>query len=154
MKKNYKKAFYLIIFVLVTLFIICLGIPLVHDFLFDRFIVSNYEEKEGIVEDVILKDKDGMTCEEIVIYDYNIFIQCGKDYKQQFNTGDETTYYVYKMKAYHTKDQMKSSSVIGKVLDYGMIGSYILIFFLIIYKREGLFNYIDDMTGNKKDTNN
>ena len=149
-----KKAFYLIIFVLVTLFIICLGIPLLHDFIFDKFSVSNYEEKEGIVTDVILKDKDEGTCENIVVDNYNIFVQCGKDYKQQFKIGDETTYYIYKKKAYHTEDQMKSGSFIGKVIDYGMIGTYILIFLLLMYNKDKLYNYIDDMAGNKKDTDN
>ena len=150
MKKNYKKAIYLIIFVLVTLFIICLGIPLFHDFLFDRFSISNYEKEEGIVSDVILKDKDEMTCENIVVDDYNIFIQCGSDYNQQFKINDKTTYYIYKDKAYHTKDQMKSGSFIGKVLDFGMIGTYILVFFLLIYNKGRISDYIDNMSGNKE----
>lgn len=150
MKKSYKKAVYLIIFILITLSVICLVIPLVHDFLFDRFSISNYEEKEGLVTDVTLEDKDDMTCEYIVVDDYDIFVQCGSEYEQQFKIGDETTYYVYKDKAYHTEAQMKSGSFVGKILDYGMIGTYIVLFFLIMGNRKRLSDYIDDMSGNKE----
>ena len=150
MKKDYKKAISLILFILVIIFIISLGIPLFHDFLFDRYNISNYEEKEGIVTDVILEDKDGMTCENIVVDKYKIFVKCGNDYKQQFKINDKTTYYVHKDKGYHTEAQMKSDTFIGKVLDYGMIASYILIFFLLMFNRKRLSNYIDNVIGNKK----
>lgn len=152
MKKKCKKSIFLILFVLFVLIIICLIIPLFHDLLFDRLSVSNYEEKNGIVNDVILKnDGDSKICENIVVDDYNIFVQCGSDYKQQFKIGDKTKYYVYKDKAYHTEAQMKSGSFIGKVLDYGMIGTYILIFFLINNNRSRIFNYVDEIAGNKSD---
>ena len=150
MKKSYKKVFNLVIFVLVAIFIIGLFIPLFHDFLFDKYSISNYEEKEGIVTDVKLKDKDGMTCEYIDVDDYNIFIHCGDDYKPQFKIGNKTTYHIYKDKAYHTKDQMKSGSFIGKVLDYGMIGTYILIFFLLMHNKGKIYDYVDDISGNKE----
>lgn len=150
MKKNYKKAINLILFVFAIFFIISLGIPLFHDFLFDRYSISDYEEKEGIVTDVILKDKDGMTCEYIVVDDYNIFVKCGNDYKQQFKINDKTTYYIHKDKAYHTEAQMKSDTFIGKVLDYGMIGSYILILFLLIFNSKKVSTYVNTMIGNKK----
>ena len=151
MNKKLKKIFCLIISLIIFLFIIGLGIPLLHDFLFDRFSVSNYEVKEGIVNNVKLEEKkDVGTCENIVVDDYNIFVQCGKDYKQQFKIGDKTEYYIYKNKAYHTKDQMKSASLVGKILDYGMIGSYILIFFLIAYNRGKVYDYVDDISGKKK----
>ena len=152
MKKKYKKSIFLILFVLFVLIIICLIVPLLHDFLFDRFSVSNYEEKNGIVSDVILKnDSDSKICENIVVDNYNIFIQCGSDYKQQFKIGDRTKYYVYKSNAYHTESQMKSGSFIGKVLDYGMFGTYILIFFLINNNRTRIFNYVDEIAGNKSE---
>lgn len=145
-----KKPFCLIMLVIVSLFVICIAIPLVHDFLFDRFSVSNYEIKEGIVSDIVLKDKsDVETCENIIVDDYNIFVQCGKDYQQQFNIGDTTEYYVYNGKGYHTEDQMKSGSFIGKVLDFGMLGTYIVLFYLLMYNRKRLFAYIDDMAGNE-----
>ena len=150
MINRYKKACNLIIFILIILLIICLVIPLVHDFIFDKFSISNYEVKEGIVSNVILKDKkDVGTCENIVIDNYDIFVQCGSDYKQQFKIGDKTKYYVYKGKGYHTEDQMKSSSIIGKIIDYGMIGAYILLLFLITYNKDKIFNCIDEISGNK-----
>lgn len=145
-----KKAFCLIIFVIIFLFIVCIAIPLIHDVLFDSFGISNYEVKKGIINDVIIEEKsDRGTCENIIVDNYNIFVQCGNDYKQQFKVGDKTEYYVYKDKGYHTKDQMKSGSFIGKILDFGMIGTYILLFCLIIFSKDKLSNYIDEITGNK-----
>lgn len=153
MNERGKKAFKLIIFVLVFLFIASLGIPLVHEILFDSFSVSNYEVEEGIVSDVIVEEKGSKgTCENIIVDNYNIFVKCGDYYKQQFNIGDRTEYYVYKGKGYHTEAQMKSGSFIGKIIDFGMIGSYIVLLVLIAINKGKLFEYIDDMA-NKKNTN-
>ena len=96
-----------------------------------------------------MKNKKESTCENIVVDGYNIFVKCGKDYKQQFEIGDETTYYVYKKKAYHNEHQMKSGTFIGKILDYGMIGSYILLYVLLMKNREKLSDYINVMGGIK-----
>lgn len=149
MNKRYKKATYLILFILFILLIVCIGIPLLHDFLFDRYSISNYEKKEGIVSDVIIKTKsDSSTCENIVIDNYNIFVQCGDNYKQQYNIGDKTTYYVYNGNGYHTEAQMKSGSIIGKILDIGMIVSYILLFILLTHNQHKIFAYVDEIAGN------
>ena len=144
----------LIIFIFTFIFIAALGIPLLHDFLVDKLSVSNYEEKQGIVTDVIMKKKKDSTCENIVVDDYNIFVKCGKYYEQQFKIGDNTTYYVRKGKAYHNEHQMKSGTIIGKILDYGMIGSYLVLLFLINHNKERLSDYINEMGGIKKDTSN
>ena len=149
MKNRFKSIVQLITFVLIALFIIALGIPLIHDLIFDIYSVSNYKEKEGIVSDVILKNNNPKVCENIIVDDYNIFVKCGDYYKQQFNIGDKTTYYVYKDKAYHTKNQMKSGTLIGKIIDYGMIGSYVLILFLIFHNKSKFNTWVDEITGNK-----
>lgn len=142
-----KKILLLIVFIFLILLFFCLFLPLFHDFLFDRFGVSNYEEKEGIISDVILKnDKDSKNCEYIIVDNYNIFIQCGKNYKQQYNIGDKTKYYLYKGKGYHTEAQMKSSSLVGKILDYGLLGTYILIFILLTFNRGRIINYVDEIS--------
>ena len=141
-----KKGFKLIIFVLVFIFIVGIAIPVVHDIIFDSFSVSNYEVEEGIVSDVIVEEKGKRgTCENIVVDDYNVFVKCGEDYSPQFNIGDRTEYYIYKGKGYHTIDQMKSGSFIGKIIDFGMIGTYILLLCLIAINKGKLAEYIDDM---------
>lgn len=147
-----KKSFKLIIFVLVFIFIVGIAIPLVHDIIFDSFSVSNYEVEEGIVSDVIIKEKGKSTCENIIVDDYNIFVKCGEDYRPQFNIGDRTEYYIYKGKGYHTVDQMKSGSFIGKIIDFGMIGTYILLLCLISINKGKLARFVDEIAGNK-DTN-
>lgn len=155
MNKKLKKIFCLIISLIIFIFIIGLGIPLLHDFIFDNYNVSNYEEKEGIISEVKLKkNKDSKICENIIIDDYNIFVKCKDDDESHLKVGDKTKYYVYKNKAYYTKSQMKSGTLFGKILDYGMIGSYILIFFVIAYFRENIFDYVDGISEkDKKSTN-
>ena len=144
----------LIIFVFIFLFMLCLGIPLIHDFLFDNYNVSNYEEKEGIVSEVKLEEKkESKICENIIVDDYNIFIKCGENYKPQFKVGDKTKYYVYKNNGYHTKDQMKSGTVIGKILDYGMIGSYIFLFILVVLFKDKLSSMVTEISRKKENTN-
>lgn len=146
MNKRIKKIFLLFFIVFGVFLLVAVIIPLVHDFIFDRVTISNYEEKEGKVSDVILKeDKDNRTCEHIIVDNYDIFIQCKEDYKQQFNIGDKTKYYVYKGKGYHTEAQMKSASFVGKIVDYGMIGSYILIFFLIVHNERNICILVDSI---------
>ena len=141
-----KKGLFLIIFILVVLMVICFIIPILHDFIFDMYTISNYDKKEGIISDVIIKEEKDSLCENIIVDNYNIFVKCGKDYKPQFKEGDMTSYYIYKNKAYHTEDQMKSGSVIGKILDFGMLGTYILIFLLLTLNKKRIFSYIDSMS--------
>ena len=86
MKKNYKKAINLILFILAFI-ITALIIPFVHDFIFDKYNISNYEEKEGIVSDVIIKKENEKKCENIIIDNYNIFVKCSDE--QQYKIGDK-----------------------------------------------------------------
>ena len=150
MKERAKKAVGLIVFVFIFIFIAAIAIPFGHDIIFDSFSVSNYDVREGIVSDVILKEKGNKgTCENIIVDDYNIFVKCGEDYTGQFNIGDTTEYYVYKGKGYHTEDQMKSGSFVGKIIDFGMIGAYILLLVLLTLKKGQLFDYINEIGGIK-----
>ena len=80
---------------------------------------------------------------DFIFDDYDIFVKCGEDYKQQFKIGDETKYYVYKGKAYHTEAQMKSATPIGKIIDYGMMLIYLVIAVFFLYDRGKLTDFID-----------
>ena len=147
MGKTAKKTFILVFMIIAFIIFIGIIVPLFHDFLFDRFAVRGYEEKEGIVSEVNLNtNKYGNLCENILVDNYNIFIKCGEDYKQQFNKGDKVNYYVYKGKGYHTEAQMKSASLIGKILDYGMLATYTIVIILIGYKERKIMSFVDELS--------
>ena len=139
-----KKVGIILGLVFGTFLVIAVIIPLGHDFIFDKYTVKDYELKTGVVTDVRLKkEKSDSVCEHIYVDDYDIFVKCGEDYKQQFEIGQETKYYVYKGKAYHTEAQMKSATPIGKIIDYGMMLVYLVIAVFFLYDRGKLTDFID-----------
>ena len=121
-----------VIVIILILTIFALFLPLLHDFIFSNIDVKNYEIKEGLIKDVKLEKRGDVTCENIVIEDYDIFVECRANYEPQFKVGDKKKFYVYKGKGYSNENQMKSASPIGKILDYGLFVIYGLIFIFVI----------------------
>lgn len=133
--KKFLLKMLLIYFSIMTIFVI--SIPLIHDWLVDRVDIGDYEMKSGTITDVYEKEKGNYLCQYIKIDGYDIFVVCGEsDYN--FNVGDSSDYYVYNGNAYYTKAQMQSSNNIVKILDFGMIASFLIMtifamFFIPIY---------------------
>ena len=138
-KRKVRKGVVIGSIVFFIIFFTCLAIPFFVDYLTRKIELKDYDIKEGIVSDVKISEKSDSTCENIVVDDYTMLVECGKEHKQQYNVGDKTKYYVYKGKAYHTEFQMKSASPMGRFLFYGMIGFYFMIGIFTVVLRSILY---------------
>lgn len=141
--KKYIK-FYLKIIFWLMMFLIALGlIPIMHDIMVDKIDIGHYDIKTGVITNVYEKKKGNNTCQYIKIDNFDIFVKCGDLPESKLNVGDTSEFYVYNDNAYYTKAQMQSSNSIVKILDFGMIGIYILMAVLIIVFNKKIVEFFD-----------
>lgn len=140
---KYIKFYFKIIFWLMILLVVIGLIPILHDFIVDKVDIGHYDIESGIITDVYEKKKGSRDCQYIKIDDFDIFVKCGDLSEINLNVGDTSEYYIYNDNAYYTKAQMQSSNSIVKVLDFGMIGIYILMTILIIVFNGKIYEFFD-----------